>query len=319
MKQIPKWVALSFSMLLIATIGLFSYRVVSTDGKDPVILEGSTPGGEEIKFLLGIPSTRNIDFIRWHLVIRPGNGSGKGNGHADDGTYTLNVDFGISKPNTLGFTEDRGHKTFEGTASLQPGKIPGEPSLYVLSAKDLPADIRLYAINANLLHILSRNNELLAGDGGWSYTLNRTAPAAVKNSLPNTMGFQQVLKDTARTITYVGRTPCADIARDKHLTVPYGCFKLKWKLVLQKDQAGLPSTFTLHRTDQRQKVITGKWSLIVGHATNPNTVLLSLDPDDDANTTSLLLLDPQVAVFLDKEDKPYTGNKDFSYTLDRRY
>jgi hypothetical protein len=219
----------------------------------------------------------------------------------------------------LGFTEDRGHKTFEGTVRQQPGKVPGEPTQYTLTAKELPAGIQLYAINANLFHILSGKKKLLVGNGGWSYTLNRSTPGAVKSSLPNTLASDQVLHDTAHTITYHGRTPCVDIARDKNLAVPDDCFKLKWKLVLQKNKAGQPSTYSLYRTGRRQEVISGKWSLIVGHATNPGAVLVRLDGDGTEQPTSLLLLDPQVAIFLDKKDIPYTGNKDFSYTLDRKY
>jgi hypothetical protein len=45
---------------------------------------------------------------------------------------------------------------------------------------------------------------------------------------------------------------------------------------------------------------------------------MSLDSEDEKHRTSLLLLDPHVAVLLDEEDRPYTGNKDFSYTLDRK-
>ncbi len=251
--------------------------------------------------------------------MRPGKGASKGNGTVDTGTFTLDVDFGVSKPNTLGFTEDRGHKTYEGAVSLLPGKVPGEPALYTLSARELPAGIQLYAINANLFHIRSSKKELLVGNGGWSYTLNRSTPGAVKTSLPNTLASDRVLQDTARTITYHGRTPCVDIARDKHIAVPDDCFKLKWKLVLQKDEAGLPSRYALYRTGRRQEMISGKWSLIAGHATNPGAVLLRLDSNDAQQQISLLLLDPQVAIFLDKEDRPYTGNKDFSYTLDRKH
>jgi hypothetical protein len=318
MKQFPRWMVLLLLAIFTITDGLYADRLGQGKNPDPIIVEGSTPGDEEIKLLLDIPAARNIDFIRWHLVMRPGNASNTGTGNRDYGTFTLRVDFGISKPNTLGFTGDRGQKTVEGTVRQQPGKEPGATSLYTLNAKELPEGIQLYAINANLFHILSRKKELLTGNGGWSFTLNRSTPGAVSESLPNTLRSDLVMHDTARTITYHGRTPCVEIARDKHLTVPGDCFKLKWKLVLHKNEAGLPSTYSLYRTGRRQEVVTGKWSFIPGHATNPGSILLRLDGDDKEQPTSLLLLDPQVAIFLDNKDSPYTGNKDFSYTLDRR-
>jgi hypothetical protein len=59
-----------------------------TEGK--TVYFGSTPANSIVKTFLGIPLSDSVDFIRWKLITG-------GN------QYSLQCDYGISKPNANGF------------------------------------------------------------------------------------------------------------------------------------------------------------------------------------------------------------------------
>src|SRR5205809_1101597 len=79
--------------------------------------------------------------------------------------------------------------------------------------------LRILEINTNLLHLLDADNQLLTGNGGWSYTLNNNAAAVSDAVYVNARSTQ--LEDS---ITFAGRSPCAVPG-----VVPAGklCYKLK--------------------------------------------------------------------------------------------
>jgi hypothetical protein len=54
-----------------------------------------------------------------------------------------------------------------------------------------------------------------------------------------------------------------------------------------------------------------------GIPSNPNAIIYQLDPGKPEQSISLLIADENVAFFLDGNNKLFTGNKNFSYTLDR--
>ena len=64
--------------------------------------------------------------------------------------------------------------------------------------------------------------------------------------------------------------------------------------------------------------MTGKWTIIKGIQSNPKAVIYQLDPDKPEQSISLLLGDENVAFFLHKDNQLFTGNEDFSYTLNKR-
>jgi len=281
---------------------------LTTDG----VFVGSTPCDSLIKSLLAIRPDTKVDFMRWELTLS--------NSENNKNVFVLNVAFGESQPNTPGFKEGWGKRYFEGKYTLLQGpnrNLNGE--IYQLTSDKLPTTISLVKLTNNLFHLLTLENHLMVGNAGWSYTLNRKEPLTnISAILPSLITSSTLLNDTARQITFAGRTPCAEFAKQYNFHVGNDCNKLKWKLILHRDPtSSLPTTYTLYWTLHRSSAVEGKWIIIKGSDTNPDVIIYQLDPDKPPASISFLVGDKNVIYFLDKNNKLFTGNKDFSYTLNK--
>jgi hypothetical protein len=305
---------LNYPMLLALTIlsVLNSCEAKSKNPTSDINLVACTPGDEQIKSLLAISPGTKVDFIRWNLILTDTKASKQ--------SFILNIVFGESQPNTLGFKGGGEKKSIEGqyTTSQNQGGVDAE--IYHLKSSALPNEILMRKLNDNIFHLLTSQKHLMVGNGGWSYTLNRKQPlnnGAAESPALITMSY--LPDDTAKQIIFEGRTPCLDFAKENNLTVAPDCFKLKWKLILNRDPESLkPTVYILHRTNSRESDITGKWAIIKGLSSNPNAVIYQLDPDKPDQSISLLLGDENVAFFLHKDNRLFVGNEDFSYTLNKR-
>ncbi len=271
------------------------------------ILVGSTPGNSLIKSLLTISPDKQVDFIRWDLTLS------KTENHSK--TYVLNIVFGEGQPNTRGFKGGGEKLSLEGTYTVSKGQ---KGDIYELKNEKTLNTISLIKLNDNLFHLLTPDNKLMVGNGGWSYTLNR------KDSLTNSSTvlpsrITSLPDDTTRQVIFEGRTPCFDFARQYNLQVGNDCHKLKWKLTLFRDsKTNNPTTYTLQTTLNRPNIIEGKWTIIKGTKTNSEAIIYQLDPDKPNESISFWVGDENVLFFLDKENQLFTGNSDFSFTLNRR-
>ncbi len=274
-----------------------------------IVLVGSTPGDPAIKSMLGIAPEAKVDFIRWELTLNTENAK----------IFSLNAIYGEAKQNTRGFIEDK-KLSLAGKYSISQkagGKINTE--IYQLKSDHPQTTLSLVKLSDGLFHILTADNKLMAGNGGWSYTLNRKGAAANSSaSLPVLSAPPALPNDKAAEVIFSGRTPCG-IAAELKIEVPEGCFKLKWKLTLKRDpQTFEPTTYTLQRPLHRQTTIEGKWTAKKGSGANTDAVIYQLDPDKPAESMSFLLADENVMLFLDKNQRLLVGNYEFSYTLDKR-
>lgn len=262
-------------------------------------LVGSTPGDAEIKKMLGVPVDMPVDTFRWDVALKP------------DKTFNIDLVYGVSKPNTRDLQID--HKlSLAGnyTVSMsEDGRIRRE----IYHLKNDRAALSIIKINADIFHILAGDGKLLGTYNGWSYTLNNKNPMAAQNN------FLPVVADvtderSAQTV-FGGRTPCTEIATKFNIKVPKGCFKLKWKLTLNRDQKTFaPTTYTLQRADLYPKLIEGKWAI----QDRAGAKVYQLDPDKPDQTISLLRVDENVMYFLDKNQRLFVGDKEFSYTIDKK-
>jgi hypothetical protein len=272
---------------------------------------GSTPGDPMVKSMLNLPADTMIDFIRWDLVLQTST--------AKEDSFVLNIAYGESQPNTLGFKRNGQRALFKGSYTATQSKnekLMG--TIYHLKTHMLPTGVLLVKLNENLLHLLRPQKGLMVGNGGWSYTLNRKQPVPSEEPLPALTMANLLMKDTALQIVYDGRTPCAQFANDYQLNVTPGCFKLKWRLILNRDPVSLqPTTYIIKRTDSRAINITGHWKIIKGTLSNPDAIIYQLDPDKPEKSISLLAGDKNVLFFLHKNQQLYVGNSDFSYTLNK--
>lgn len=243
----------------------------------------STPADTVVRKFLGISLQDSVDFIRWQLNMQPDR-------------YTLNCNYGISKPNTNGFMD--GGKTINVS-----GKWDKEGDLYLLHNGDRA--LQIAELNTDLLHIKD-NRGLLIGNGGWSYTLNNVAP--VNTDELNVIATSNELRDS---MAFQGRTPC-----NVPGVIPDGavCYKIKWYIMLYVD-ATKPGagTYKILATNWRKHGgKTGKWQAKKGKG---GRITYELYAEQEAPFIYLVKASDNVLVFCDAAGKLLIGNKDFSYTM----
>ncbi|MFN8358023.1 MAG: hypothetical protein U0Y10_26410 [Spirosomataceae bacterium] len=293
-----------YPFIFLLLLGLNSSFFSVFDKHGNVLLAACTPGGDLIKSQLSIPNETKIDFIKWDLTFNTQN------------TFVLNIVYGESQPNTLGFKQGGQKKSYQGEYRIS--KDNGN-EIYHLKSSSFQTGISMIKLNANVFHLLTPQKQLMVGNGGWSYTLNNITPNKNIYPLPTLANSTAILSDTSLQIIYDGRTPCQDFAEENNLTVSQSCFKLKWKLILNRDPKTLqPTTYTLKRTNSRETDIKGNWTIIKELEPNQNAIVLQLDPDKPNQTISLLVGDENVLFFLHKDKNLFVGNDNFSFTLNKR-
>jgi hypothetical protein len=264
---------------------------------------GSTPADSLITSQLGIQSGTNIDFIRWNLLLK------------EPSTFALNINYGKSKPNTLGFEQGGQHRHFTGEYTISNS---GKKVILCLTTGKLK--ILLLKLHDNLYHLLKENNELMIGNGGWSYTLNNKNPLILYSAIPFLITSKISAEEKSVRVIYEGRTPCKEFAAEHKMTVRDDCFKLKWRLILHRDSITFaPTTYSIRKVvDNEPKEITGNWVIIKGTKMNPDAVLIQLDPEKPDHTISLFAADDNILYFLHKDESFFIGNEHFSFSLNKR-
>lgn len=257
-------------------------------------LAGSTPGDEQVKVMFGIPAATVIDFIKWELNMEP-----------RDQSFTLSLNYGISLPNTQDLKDGGQMKKIR-------GHYKTSDIIIHFTAGD-KTSFSLQRISENVYHLLDNRLELITGNGGWSYSLSRVEPVATAGSWPL---FKQLVQasDTSTQIEFTGRTPCQIIAQQTKMNVSSECWKMKWKLLLKRDaKTGHPSGFQLTVPNINRELRQGSWE--ISKTTDGNILTLSLN-----NNTSLhfLIGNEHVLFILDDQLKPLVGNRNMSFTLNRK-
>lgn len=265
--------------------------------KEQNVYVGSIPGDLIAKKMLAIDASEKVDFIRLRMVFNEG-----------DRKFELGATYGIGKPNTRDF--ENGGKAMSARGQLEIVDKGGY-LVYRLFNKETGVEFSLIRLNDNLFHVLSRDGRLMSGNGGWNYTFSREIETKSKSgSFPKVRNSDS--SDIPETITFVGRTPCAEIAREMKITGD-DCFKLKWKLTLHRNQdAKAANTFLLQRTFRRSEPLEGSWQIF----RDANAIIYKLE-GNDGSKMSFLRLDNSL-FFLDNAGQLLKGNGEFGYTLDRQ-
>lgn len=285
---------------------LFKFAIVSSliislfwppKQPDPsLVFVGSTPGDGDIRSILSIPPDARIDFMRWKLELH------------GSGAFSLELAFGESRPNTLGFM-DTVWRSYEGNYEVE----KGDKLIYHLKGNGIKNELMLAKINENIFHILTNLRELMVGNGGWSYTLNAAKPVPITSKLTS---FSLPVLDTARQLVFDGRTPCKEFAVDHGVKENPDCFKVKWRVMLNRDPQTLePTIYSTRRIVYDLADNTGTWAI---KKLSDRTFVIQLNPDQPGRSISLLMVDKNILYFLDKNGQPYTGNADFSFALNRQ-
>lgn len=279
-----------------------------------IVYVGSTPCDEPLREVFAIADSVGVDFIRWQLTLKTGQG--------EPDTFALRVVYGESQPNTLGFKGGGTERSYEGSYTISQSEHPVKGEIVQLKSSQLPGELSLVRLNDNLLHLLTPARRLMIGNGGWSYTLNRETPdREASDRLPVLTDAAWLTADTALQVVFEGRTPCQELLADHPgIEASPSCFKKKWAITLYRDAVTRkPTTYSLRKiVDNAPRNITGKWVLLKGIPSHPEAVIYQLDPDQPDKTISLLAGDRNVLFFLNKAQALYVGNRDFSFTLNRK-
>jgi hypothetical protein len=249
---------------------------------------GSTPAAPAVRTFLGIPLRDSVDFIRWKVNLQ-------------DDKFTLSCNYGIGKPNTNGFLN--GGKWIELN-----GAFRKEKNYYFLHYSN--KKLGFIELNTDLLHLLNSENNLLVGNGGWSYTLNNIIPKVT--SQISVAAKQTSLKDS---MAFKGRTPC----RVSGIIAPgRECYKLKWYVVFYSNsENNKPRTYKVLGTPWRKEGgRIGTWEIVKGM---DGRTIYQLNDENGNAWMDLVKLDENILVFTDKQGKLLVGNEDFSYTLNRKW
>lgn len=132
-------------------------------------------------------------------------------------------------------------------------------------------------------------------------------------------GFAQKKRPLLLAGIFDGRTPCRELAGQLEEEVTGDCLKIKWRLILFKDSiTGAPANFELTGFRYRkEKPFTGTWRITRGMPADPNAIVYELS-GGAKNPLNFLKADENILFFLDRKKNLLVGNRDFSYTLNRR-
>jgi hypothetical protein len=243
----------------------------------------STPAGVEVRDFLGISHGDSVDFIRWRLRI------------IDNKDFELECQYGIGRPNTNGFIDEKNVK-LKGTAELTAGRI-------ILKHKS--KSLAMLMLNPNIVHLLNKDSTMMIGNGGWSYTLN--AMQKIQTDDVRATTFKTYFEDS---VVFIGRTPCRGIEELVIGKTRPECYKKKWKITMYKDSRDANSgTYKIGSQDTRD----GKWKLKKDKA---NNLIYSLDLNN-GNTIDLLQTDENIVYIMDPKGGLMVGDHDFSYSLSK--
>src|SRR5687768_484125 len=140
-------------------ISILAVLIALSGSNKDITYVASTPAYHKVvRNFLGISLTDSIDFIRWKLVFR-------------DNQYELLCKYGIGKPNTPGFIDEK-------SVSFS-GVVKKENNYYTLT--NAGKTLSIAELNNNILHLADENKKLLVGTAGWSYALNNSTPVTSRS------------------------------------------------------------------------------------------------------------------------------------------
>ena len=292
---------------------------------DPVTLGafvGSSPCDAVSMSLLKIPATTNCELIKWKLTFYQDQRT------LSPSSYQLTYTYGLAQQGTNGVAQGGTTVKRDGRWSIvaTPQTVTGT-AVYRLDPDRPHESLSFLKMGDNVIHLLDRVGKLAVGHAGWSYTLNRVGGSASKRVPPLSISGVE-FEPAASTLaappvssvasTFVGRSPCREVAAQLNKAVTADCMKAKWALTLYQDPIALtPTTYKLKGTFYRDRIGEGRWSIVKGTKTDPSAVIYQLDPDDSEGSLLLLKADDNILFFLDSDRNLMVGNADFSYTLNR--
>jgi hypothetical protein len=289
------------ALLLCAVTG-FGAAASTTRQTNPTgTFVGTTPATAELLQFLGAPPEANAALIEWSLSLTPSQ-------------YTLRAVYGLTQANFPGIQRERRQADRQGTWTA----VKGTKWNAAADVIDL-GGLAFVRVGPAILHALSADRSLMIGKGAASFSLNRSdaAEPAADPSLSTGGGegsYTISPLSTGPTVygVFEGRTPCHGLARALARAVDPGCARLKWRLTLYQDpESQRPTTFKLEGSMFRSDRLEGPWTI-------SDRDVVRLEGPNRTALVSLLKVDDDAVMFLDRSGSLLVGNASFSYTLERR-
>jgi hypothetical protein len=280
------------------------------------VFEGITPCTTVNRPVLQIPEDAECEMMTWHLTLEQDPET------AMPTTYTLESAYGMSQPNTTGMWDGGTPLELAGTWSILTGTAD-DPDATIYQLNDAEGAISFVRLDDNLLHLLTQDLHMAVGNGGWSYTINRTDPPPTP--IDPLAALDRPFEPAPITTTtssgselygvFDGRTPCADIVYQFTKVAPTpNCAKIKWRLTLYHDpDTGVPTTYRLGVTEPIRE---GSWTEVRGTPADPDAVVYQLAMDD--RVLNLLSPDQNHLLILDENLRLMVGDRLWSYTFSRK-
>jgi hypothetical protein len=265
---------------------------------------GTTPATPELLGFLGAAGA-NAELIEWQLALHGAGAAAK---------YTVSATVGLTQPNMPGIVREKRQIETGGSWSTAKG-TRSNASADVIALGSL-SFVRL---GPSIIHALNPDRSLMAGNGGWTFSLNRSdrAEAFIDPRLANQGSSESYTLSPVSTGPSVygvfeGRTPCQGAARAIGMRVDPTCAKVKWRVTLYQDaQTRTPSTYKVEGSLYRGAKSEGRWTIKTGRGGSLDVIRLE-------SSATFAKADDDVLLFADRDGNPLVGNASLSYTLDRR-
>jgi hypothetical protein len=298
---------LQVSVLLTLALGVAADDRAAT-GKAEFV-GGSPCDSLPREFLGGIRNGAPCMWIGWRLTLSSDPATGRPTG------YDLVAVYGVPTRGNPNVSEDGPRVERHGAWEIERGTA-ADPDAVVfrLRGSEPGRSLAFVRVGERLLHLLGSQKRLLAGNGGWSYTLNLAGSDTLAARAPEApLNVAAPARTTAPLSgVFDGRTPCQPLARQLGVAVSGECFKMKWRLRLHE----APRTYVLEGSPYRAAPRTGRWAVLPAPSGSKG-FLYQLDPDSPRRSLAFLRADDDVLLFLDEKGELLVGNADFSHTLNR--
>jgi hypothetical protein len=155
-----------FILLLSPFVGFTPCTRVSESNTPFGVFVGTSLCAEVARPLLGIPRDAQCDRIKWNLALYVDALSQKPT------TYKLSSEYGYHVDNQTLLM--KGSNVREGGLRIAKG-VKDDPNaiVYQLDADDAGLTISFQLLDANLIHLLDRDNSMTVGNAAQSFTLSR--------------------------------------------------------------------------------------------------------------------------------------------------
>jgi hypothetical protein len=276
---------------------------------------GTTPCSDAaLAFVGGMPAGVPCRAITWELTLGAADAANR---------WSLRVVYAIPAPTIPGANVDGPTVTKQGTLTRSTVQRLGSASTLFRLTGEAGSSITFAQLGADLVNLAGDDGSLVPGNSAASYTLtraDRVEPPAVEIARASEGSYTVPPKETGSHVfaTFIGRSPCAGLARELKLAGAEGCVRLKWRVQLLKDPAtNQPTTYIAGNSLTRDRTWTGTWRIVRGTPEFPDATIYQLDADASHGPILLLRADDNLVLFLDQQRQPLPGTAAFSYTLTR--